>query len=123
MLWQPPDDSGRAPAARTATTAGRTRGTAGSPFAFVLVSPGGSGGIRTPEWFPTARFQGECIRPLCHASTAQPTQAARDAEPKSEEEKHAIQKAERIGKKHYKGDYPALQDPKNMRDDPNFPKN
>jgi hypothetical protein len=29
-------------------------------------------------------------------------EAARDAEPKSEEEKHAMQKAERIGKKHAK---------------------
>jgi len=29
-------------------------------------------------------------------------QAARDAEPKSEEEKHAMQKAERIGKQHAK---------------------
>jgi hypothetical protein len=29
-------------------------------------------------------------------------EAARDAEPKSEEEKHAMEKAERIGKKHAK---------------------
>jgi hypothetical protein len=29
-------------------------------------------------------------------------QAARDAQPKSEEEKHAMQKAERIGKQHAK---------------------
>ena len=35
-------------------------------------------------------------------------QAARDAEPKSEEEAHAMQKAERIGKKHAKGEDPAL---------------
>jgi hypothetical protein len=34
-------------------------------------------------------------------------QAARDAEPKSEEEAHAMQKAERIGKKHAKGEDPA----------------
>jgi hypothetical protein len=34
-------------------------------------------------------------------------QAARDAEPKSEEEAHAMQKAERIGKKHGKGEDPA----------------
>ena len=36
-------------------------------------------------------------------------QAARDAEPKSEEEKHAMQKAERIGKQHAKGEDPALK--------------
>jgi hypothetical protein len=38
-------------------------------------------------------------------------QAARDAEPKSEEEKHAMQKAERIGKQHAKGEDPALRQP------------
>ena len=36
-------------------------------------------------------------------------QAARDAEPKSEEEKHAMQKAERIGKEHAKDEDPALK--------------
>ena len=36
-------------------------------------------------------------------------QAARDAEPKSEEEKPAMQKAERIGKQHAKGEDPALK--------------
>jgi len=36
-------------------------------------------------------------------------QAARDAEPKSEEEKQAMQKAERIGKQHAKGEDPALK--------------
>jgi len=36
-------------------------------------------------------------------------QAARDAEPKSEEEKQAMQKAERIGKQHAKGEDPALR--------------
>jgi hypothetical protein len=35
--------------------------------------------------------------------------AARAAEPKSEEEKHAMQKAERIGKQHAKGEDPALK--------------
>jgi hypothetical protein len=39
-------------------------------------------------------------------------QAARDAEPKSSEEEHAMQKAERIGKKHAKGEDPALKKPK-----------
>ena len=33
----------------------------------------GSGGIRTPEPLRVSRFQGECIRPLCHASTAHRT--------------------------------------------------
>ena len=36
-------------------------------------------------------------------------QAARDAEPKSEEEKRAMQKAERIGKERAKGEDPALR--------------
>jgi hypothetical protein len=36
-------------------------------------------------------------------------QAARDAQPKSEEEKRAMQKAERIGKQHAKGEDPALK--------------
>ena len=35
--------------------------------------------------------------------------AARNAEPKSEEEKHAMQKAERIGKQRAKGEDPALK--------------
>jgi hypothetical protein len=38
-------------------------------------------------------------------------QAARDAEPKSTEEAHAMEKAERIGKKHAKGEDPALNQP------------
>ena len=36
-------------------------------------------------------------------------EAARDAEPKSEEEKQAIQKAEKIGKQRAKGEDPALK--------------
>ena len=36
-------------------------------------------------------------------------QAARDAEPKSEEEKQAMQKAERIAKQRAKGEDPALR--------------
>ena len=36
-------------------------------------------------------------------------QAARDAAPKSSEEEHAMQKAERIGKRHAKGEDPALK--------------
>ena len=36
-------------------------------------------------------------------------QAAHDAEPKSEEEKQAMQKAERIGKQHAKGEDPAVR--------------
>ena len=38
-------------------------------------------------------------------------QAARDAAPKSEEEAHAMQKAERIGKKRAKEEDPALTQP------------
>ena len=41
-------------------------------------------------------------------------EAARRAEPKSEEERHAMQKAERIGKQHAKGEDPALNDPKKV---------
>jgi hypothetical protein len=36
-------------------------------------------------------------------------QAAKDAEPKSEQEAHEMQKAERIGKQHAKGEDPALK--------------
>jgi len=38
--------------------------------------------------------------------------AARKAQPKSESEKHEMQKAERLGKEHAKGEDPALRDPK-----------
>ena len=38
-------------------------------------------------------------------------QAARDAEPRSTEEAHQMDKAERIGKKHAKGEDPALKKP------------
>ena len=40
--------------------------------------------------------------------------AARKAEPNTEEEKHAMQKAERLGKQHAKGEDPALKDPKKV---------
>jgi hypothetical protein len=49
-------------------------------------------------------------------------EAARRAEPKSEEERQAMQKAERIGKQRARGEDPALEDPKKVPDDPNFPK-
>ena len=49
-------------------------------------------------------------------------QAARNAKPKSEQEAHEMQKAERIGKRHAKGEDPALKDPKKIPDDPNFPR-
>ena len=48
--------------------------------------------------------------------------AARKAQPKSEDEKNAMQKAERMGKQHAKGEDPALRDPKKIPDEPNFPK-
>jgi hypothetical protein len=48
--------------------------------------------------------------------------AANEAAPRSEEEAHAMQKAERIGKQRAKGEDPALQDPGKIKDDPNFPK-
>ena len=47
--------------------------------------------------------------------------AARAAKPKSEQERHEMQKAERIGKQHAKGEDPALKDPKKVPNDPNFP--
>ena len=40
--------------------------------------------------------------------------AARNAEPKSEEEKHAMQKAERMGKERAKGEDPALRNPRKV---------
>ena len=43
--------------------------------------------------------------------------AARDAEPKSADEKHAMQKAERLGKQKAKGEDPALKDPKKVPHD------
>jgi hypothetical protein len=38
-------------------------------------------------------------------------QAAKDAKPQSEQEAHEMQKAERIGKQHAKGEDPALRKP------------
>jgi hypothetical protein len=49
-------------------------------------------------------------------------EAARAAKPKSEQERHEMQKAERMGKQHAKGEDPALKDPKKIPHDPNFPK-
>jgi len=49
-------------------------------------------------------------------------EAARQAEPRSEEERQAMQKAERLGKRHAKDEDPALKDPSKVQDDPNFPK-
>jgi hypothetical protein len=48
--------------------------------------------------------------------------AARKAQPKNDEEKHAMQKAERIGKARAKGEDPALRDPSKIPDDPTFPR-
>jgi hypothetical protein len=48
--------------------------------------------------------------------------AAQKAEPKSEEERQAMQKAERLGKQRAKGEDPALEDPDKIQDDPNFPR-
>ena len=39
-------------------------------------------------------------------------QAAKEAKPQSEQESHEMQKAERIGKQHAKGEDPALRNPK-----------
>jgi len=49
-------------------------------------------------------------------------EAARDAQPKNEGEKNAMQKAERLGKEKAKGEDPALRDPKKIPDDPFFPR-
>lgn len=43
--------------------------------------------------------------------------AARNAEPKNEEEKQAMQKAERVGKDKAKGEDPALRNPKKVPHD------
>ena len=40
----------------------------------------------------------------------------------SEEGKHAMQKAERVGKQHAKGEDPALREPSKIPDAPNFPR-
>ena len=44
-------------------------------------------------------------------------EAARNAAPKTDEEKHAMQKAERLGKEKAKGEDPALKDPKKVPHD------
>ena len=44
-------------------------------------------------------------------------EAARKAEPKSEEERQAMQKAERVGKERAKDEDPALRDPKKVPHD------
>jgi hypothetical protein len=62
----------------------------------------------------------ERTRKFLHSGKAE--DAARNAQPKNEGEKHAMQKAERMGKQHAKGEDPALRDPKKIPDDPNFPK-
>ena len=49
-------------------------------------------------------------------------EAARRAAPQGEQEKQAMQKAERVGKQRAKGEDPALKDPSRVQDDPNFPK-
>jgi hypothetical protein len=49
-------------------------------------------------------------------------QAAREAKPRSEQEAHEMQKAERLGKQRGKGEDPALKDPGQIQDDPNFPR-
>jgi hypothetical protein len=49
-------------------------------------------------------------------------QAAKDAKPKSEQEAHEMQKAERVGRQHAKEEDPALNNPKKVKDDPGFPR-
>ena len=49
-------------------------------------------------------------------------QAAGEAQPRSEQEAHEMQKAERLGKQRAKGEDPALDDPSRIQDDPNFPR-
>ena len=44
-------------------------------------------------------------------------EAARNAEPRNEEEKQSMQKAERIGKQHAKDEDPALKDPRKVPHD------
>ena len=71
LLWEPKLRPKLRP-----NSPGRRRGRRVGP-AFLLVTSGGSGGIRTPGPSRDARFQGECIRPLCHASMPQATRATR----------------------------------------------
>ena len=49
-------------------------------------------------------------------------EAARRAAPDGEQDRQEMQKAERLGKRHAKGEDPALKDPSKIRNDPNFPK-
>ncbi len=48
--------------------------------------------------------------------------AAHKAEPKNEQEKHEMQKAERIGRSRAKEEDPALRQPDKIPDDPNYPR-
>lgn len=56
---------------RTATISAAAAGTWSSYPGVGAGQSCGSGGIRTPGRLPVSRFQGECIRPLCHASVDQ----------------------------------------------------
>ena len=49
-------------------------------------------------------------------------EAAREAAPQSEEEAHAMKKAERVGKQRARGEDPALENPDRIQDDPDFPR-
>jgi hypothetical protein len=48
--------------------------------------------------------------------------AAREAAPKSERDEKEMKNAERVGKQKKKGEDPALYNPDQVPDDPNFPK-
>ncbi len=53
------------PLHRTGTTENERPDQTTSPVETLI---GGTGGIRTPGTFQFVRFQGGCIRPLCHRS-------------------------------------------------------
>jgi len=85
LLWQPAGETSPEPhkgdaadtpleprpgsnATTNATTDPSTGWNAITALSIRAGQNGGSGGIRTPGPSRVARFQGECIRPLCHAS-------------------------------------------------------
>ena len=68
----------------------------------------GSGGIRTPGPSRDSRFQGECIRPLCHASAGQPSRSTAAV---------AASRAPRRRPSGLLADPIVLRGPQNLRDD------
>lgn len=75
----------------------------------------GKGGVEGEGSYKGSKDYNERTRKFVESGKVE--DAARDAEPKNSEEKHAMQKAERLGKEKAKGEDPALKDPKKVPHD------